>query len=202
MVSPMFSHCVAKLPDDIQLSYTDSGPVPGSNNYTTVIIMHGSAFNCSKYPCFPQHLLCIVTEGHPQGGFEKLHSFAPKHNMRTILLQRRDYPGSTKFTDDELDDLKNGRKSFIDRLAIQLGYFCRHLISDLGIPKVNPKDRSGGITIMGWSFGTATAMALFSDPAIIPNELYKNLERYVKDLVLYGEHLCSFLKFIVLSVNF
>lgn len=31
----------------IQLFYTDSGPVPGSTDYTTLVIFHGSAFNSS-----------------------------------------------------------------------------------------------------------------------------------------------------------
>jgi len=41
-------HLTAQFPGSIELAYIDSGPVPGSSDYTTVVLIHGSAFNASK----------------------------------------------------------------------------------------------------------------------------------------------------------
>jgi hypothetical protein len=49
-------------------------------------------------------------------GMIRLHEHAHNNKLRVIIWNRRDYRGSTKYTDAELDDLKAGRKVFQDRL--------------------------------------------------------------------------------------
>jgi len=39
----------ARLFGNIELTYTDSGSVPGSTDYTTIDLIHGSAFNARKF---------------------------------------------------------------------------------------------------------------------------------------------------------
>ena len=86
-------------------------------------------------------------------GLEKLHAFAHQFNMRTIIWNRRDYPGSTPYTDSELEDLSQGRKIFIDRAGSQLGEFLFQLVDKEQIPRATDGGISGGIAIMGWSVG-------------------------------------------------
>ncbi|KAG6864538.1 hypothetical protein C0991_008885 [Blastosporella zonata] len=155
-----------KLVGDIDIFFTDSGPPPSSTDYTTLIVLHGSAFTGD--------------------GFEKLHNYSHKHNLRTVIWNRRDYPGSTQYTDAEIDDLNNGRKIFLDRLAIQVADFLKQYIEKESIPKISADRKAGGFAIMGWSMGSATAMPLFSEPSLLAPELYALLEQYVKDLVLDG----------------
>ncbi|KAG6827753.1 hypothetical protein H0H92_010575 [Tricholoma furcatifolium] len=117
--------------------------------------------------------------------FEKLHDLAHDFNLRTLVLNRRGYPGSSQYTDAEMDDLHHGRKVFLDRLAIQLGDFIRQFIeNNPDVPKVSLDRKSGGFAIMGWSIGGATAMPLFSDPSLFNEELYGLLEIYVRVLIL------------------
>ncbi|KAG6917598.1 hypothetical protein DXG01_001827 [Tephrocybe rancida] len=116
--------------------------------------------------------------------FEKLHSYAHEFNLRTILWNRREYPGSTKYTDAEVDDLNNGRKIFLNRLAILVGDFIKQFVEKESVPKISSDRKSGGFAILGWSMGTATAMPLFSDPTLFSEDSYDLLEMYVKDLVL------------------
>jgi len=137
-----------------------------------LIVLHGSAFTGD--------------------GFERLHDYAHRYNLRTVIWNRRDYPGSTKYTDAELDDLNNGRKVFLDRLAIQVADFLKQYIEKESIPKITADRKFGGFAIMGWSMGSATAMPLFSDPSLISPELYTLLEQYVKDLVLDDPPYLSF----------
>ncbi|KDQ08362.1 hypothetical protein BOTBODRAFT_118795 [Botryobasidium botryosum FD-172 SS1] len=167
----MFQSKTASFTDGVTLAYTDTGPVPGSDNYTTLVVLHGSAFN--GYGC------------------EKLHEHCHQLNLRTIIFMRREFPGSTKYSDSEIDDLHNGRKVFIDRLCVQMAEFMKQLV-DSGIPKISSDGKNGGIAIMGWSMGSATAMSLFSDVSLIPAPLYEELQLYVKDLVLDDPPYVSF----------
>uniref|UniRef100_A0A8H7Y398 AB hydrolase-1 domain-containing protein n=1 Tax=Psilocybe cubensis TaxID=181762 RepID=A0A8H7Y398_PSICU len=137
----MFTERLALLPGGIQLSYTDSGaPAEDCTDYTTVIIAHGMGFNAR--------------------GFEKLHDLAAKHNFRTIAFQRRGYQGSTEYTASELDDQYSGKKVFIDRLALELAYFCQHIVEEHTIPLRSKDGKSGGIALLGWSMGAACKVAL------------------------------------------
>ncbi|KAG7087823.1 hypothetical protein E1B28_013762 [Marasmius oreades] len=161
----MFTHHTYTLSDNIQIFFTDSGPPPDSDDYTTLVILHGSGFNGF--------------------GFEKFHIVAHSLNLRTVIWNRRGYPGSTPYTDLELGDLKQGRKIFMERIGRQLGEFLKQFIKKENIPKATRDRTAGGIALMGWSMGNSSIMALFSDPKLVPHKTYLKLEPYVKDLVLY-----------------
>ncbi|KAG6840111.1 hypothetical protein C0991_008901 [Blastosporella zonata] len=172
MASVPIASETAHLPDGIDIFYTDSGAPPGSTDYTTVIILHGTAFT-----------------GH---NLKKLHDYAHGLNLRTLIWNRRDYAGSTKYTEDELDDLKHGRRVFLDRLAAQLVQFLLLFIEQYDVPKVDVERRTGGFAIMGWSLGNTTALSLFSHTSLIPPEAYTLLKSYVKDLIIYDSTLFAF----------
>ncbi|KAJ6530686.1 Alpha/Beta hydrolase protein [Mycena capillaripes] len=159
-----YTEHIVKLLDGIELLYSDSG-APNSPSYTTLVVLHGSAFNGD--------------------GFVSLHEFAHQKDLRVILWNRRDYRGSTKYTAEELEDLAAGRKVFQDRLAIQLAWFLEHFIKHENTPKVSLDRRSGGFIVMGWSFGNATTLSLLADPAVLPTALYETIEPYLRSLVLY-----------------
>ncbi|KAG7090233.1 hypothetical protein E1B28_011833 [Marasmius oreades] len=167
----MFTSHTYELSNNIQIFFTDSGPPPHSDNYTTLVVFHGSAFNGA--------------------GYEKLHSVAHPLNLRTVIWNRRDYPGSTPYTDSELEDLRQGRRVFMEKIGVQVGEFLEQFIENENIPKVSSDHKAGGIAIMGCSMGNSSAMALFSDPKLSPPETYLKLKPYIKDLVLYEPpHLC------------
>ncbi|KAK7440951.1 hypothetical protein VKT23_016728 [Stygiomarasmius scandens] len=167
----MFAPRTFTLSDGIEIFFTDSGPPPNSADYTTMIILHGSAFN-----------------GH---GFEKLHDHAFKLNLRTLIWNRRDYPRSTKYSDEELEDLNQGRKVFIDKLGRQLADFVKQFIQKENIPIATADRKAGGVAIMGWSMGAATAMSVFSDPSLLSTESYNLLKDYIIHLILDDSpHLC------------
>ncbi|KAJ7716226.1 Alpha/Beta hydrolase protein [Mycena maculata] len=153
-----------KLPDGIELLYTDSG-APNTADYTTMVVFHGTGFN-----------------GY---GFARVHEYAHEHNMRTIVCNRRGYRGSTKYTDDELADIQAGRKIFQDRLAVQTAWLLKYLVEEENTPKVTPDGAGGGCILMGWSWGNATVLALLADPAVIPRQVYQTIKPYLRSLVLY-----------------
>ncbi|KAJ7139235.1 Alpha/Beta hydrolase protein [Mycena epipterygia] len=169
---PLFSWCMAqlytehtlRLPDGIDIRYTDSG-APNTPDYTTIVIIHGTGYN-----------------GY---GFVRLHEYAHKYNIRTIFWNRRDYHGSTKYTDDELADMRAGGKDFQDRLALHTAWFFQHFIENENTPKVTGDRKAGGFILVGWSSGNAATLALFADSAVIPKPLYETLEPHLRSLVLY-----------------
>jgi pimeloyl-ACP methyl ester carboxylesterase len=132
--------------------------------------------------------------------FIPLHDFAHKANLRVVAWNRRDYRGSTKYTDDELADLTAGRQVFQERLAFQLASFLEHFIKTKDTPILAPDRKTGGFLIMGWSFGNATALSLLSNPNAIPGPLYELIVPYVMGLVLYG--LFSFIRFQPARLNY
>lgn len=118
--------------------------------------------------------------------FEPLHEFAHRANLRIVVWNRRDYRGSTKYTDDELADLKAGRQIHQDRLAFQLASFLGHFIETKNTPKLGSARKTGGFILTGWSFGNATTLSLLANPNAIPQPLSNLIEPYIMSFVLYG----------------
>ncbi len=120
--------------------------------------------------------------------FEPVHSKAAQYNLRTIAVQRKDYTGSSDYTDAELVDLHDGNKAHLDRLTVLLGHLIQHLIQAHNIPEPNRERTEGGIVIIGWSIGSATILTLLANSHLLGQERYDLLRRYLVKLVFYGEH--------------
>ncbi|KAJ7447873.1 Alpha/Beta hydrolase protein [Mycena galericulata] len=175
-MAQLYTEHTLKLPDGVEILYTDSG-APGTSDYTTLVVLHGTAFN-----------------GY---GFVRLHEYASKYNMRVILCNRRGYHGSTKFSEGEVAEMRAAPKAFQDRVALQLAWFLQHFVKEERIPKATldnaNRNLGGGIVLMGWSFGNATSLALLADPGVIPKDVYGVIEPYLRTLVVYGA--CFFSEF-------
>ncbi|KIM42184.1 hypothetical protein M413DRAFT_444643 [Hebeloma cylindrosporum] len=148
-----------------QLFFTDSGPIKSSEDYTTLVIFHGSAFTGNT--------------------FHKLLPLGAAHNIRLVILNRRDYAGSTKYSDENLKDLQAGDKSFMERLALEVKHFLLWFIDTHNIPKITADRKSGGFVLMGWSMGNVTALSILGYQDVVGNEAYQRLEPYLRQLILY-----------------
>lgn len=102
-------------------------------------------------------------------------------------MQRRDYVGSSNYTDAELRDLYNGESAHLDRLTITLGHLIQHLIQTHDLPEPNEERTEGGIVVLGWSIGSATAITLLADSRLFGRDQYDLLRRYITRLVFYGK---------------
>ncbi|KIK69420.1 hypothetical protein GYMLUDRAFT_152537 [Collybiopsis luxurians FD-317 M1] len=157
------------LSEGIELSFTDGGPPPNSADYTTLFVVHGVAFNAYQ--------------------FKKVHEHAHAFNFRVVALHRRDYIGSTPYSLTELKEIGQGDRAFWDRISAQLAELLKTFIERENIPKpsVSGDQRSGGITIMGWSFGCATALSLLGSPenSRISDEIHDFLSEYIDNFILY-----------------
>ncbi|KAJ4475649.1 hypothetical protein J3R30DRAFT_578900 [Lentinula aciculospora] len=175
------------LSEGIRLSFTDSGAPPNAANYTTVFFLHGGMFNAYQ--------------------FHKIHSHAHAENLRTVLLHRRDYAGSTAYSPKELDELEKGSVLFWERLSAQMAEFLGIFIARERIPKLTQRKLpfsqtvqlmhassepinvrgNGGIAIFGWSAGCSTVLSFLgaSHNPMISEESHKTLKQYVSHCILY-----------------
>jgi hypothetical protein len=107
--------------------------------------------------------------------------------VRLVIVNRRDYSGSSKYTDDEINDLLAGRKSFMERLALQVTYFLQWFIRVHNTPCISSDRKSGGLVIMGWSLGNATSLSFLGHPDVVPQESYQELVPFLKRIIIFGQ---------------
>ncbi|KAJ7058714.1 hypothetical protein C8F01DRAFT_1255130 [Mycena amicta] len=119
------------------------------------------------------------------------HDHAHTHNLRVILWNRREYRGSTPYSDTELLELAAGKQSPLDKHAMELAWFFEHLIDVENIPQLSVDRKHGGIILVGWSFGVATVLTLLAAQEVLPkhSQLYAKIEQYFKGVVLYGGYI-------------
>lgn len=147
--------------------------------------------------------------------FHKIHSHAHSLNLRTMILHRRDYEGSTPYSPEELEELEQGSVVFWERLSAQIAEFLEIFILREKIPKLTrqklpfSQDRlqlqsmraspgsvgggNGGVAIFGWSAGCSTVLSFLgaSHNPMISQESYKLLEEYIGNCILYGKKYSS-----------
>ncbi|KAI0669369.1 hypothetical protein C8Q78DRAFT_208939 [Trametes maxima] len=154
--------------------FLDSGPPDGSIDYTSVVMLHGWGWHT--------------------GIFKKLLSFAKKFNTRFVFVNRRDYPGSEPYNPAELAALKRVatapkseetdaeiREWLRDR-ARELHDFLSDFARHERIPR--PQGQTGGLVIVGWSFGSSWVTALLANVGLLPEGETK-LSEYVRRVVMY-----------------
>ncbi|KZT28994.1 hypothetical protein NEOLEDRAFT_689420 [Neolentinus lepideus HHB14362 ss-1] len=169
----MTTYSTAKVgPEDIEFYFADSGPVAGSSDYTTLVMFHGSAFNSHS--------------------FHKLLPLAAPLNLRLVIVNRREYRGSSRYTNEEITHLQAGRKLFLERIGLHVAEFLHYYAETYDIPKISDDRRRGGFALLGWSIGVATVLALLGHPDAIPKEYYGRLEPYLRTVVLYDPPYLAF----------
>ncbi|KAK1235463.1 hypothetical protein PQX77_001315 [Marasmius sp. AFHP31] len=173
----VLTHKTYQIAEGVDLFFTDTGAPSNSNDYTTLVIIHGMGFPGAWFKPLQSQSQALVSS-----------------NLRILALNRRDYPGSTPFSDSELEALRGEddglTQKFHDNLGRHLWLFLRKFIDEEVVPPIatddsgGKKKRTGGIVVMGWSYGAAFAIAAFANPEVV-GDAYELLERYVKGLLVY-----------------
>ncbi|PIL34393.1 hypothetical protein GSI_03168 [Ganoderma sinense ZZ0214-1] len=161
--------------------FHDTGAPEGSADYTTLVIVHG-----------------YVWHG---GVFTRLLPLAKEYNTRVILLNRRGYPGSAPYTDEELasfPELPPGDviQEKVDEAGKKLDVWMRertyeilHFLEDLvkadSIPQTQPGKNVGGIVVVGWSFAALMALSIVSYGPTFPANNDVDLGKYLRRVVMH-----------------
>ncbi|KAI5117179.1 hypothetical protein M0805_008158 [Coniferiporia weirii] len=154
--------------DGIHFAYIDSGAPPG-DTYTTLICVHGYTYHAQN--------------------FSRLLPLAQKYNVRVIALNRRDYIGSTPFSQTELESIfgtdRNTHVEFLRARGLEIARFLVWVISEKMIPRASADGLTGGLALMGWSLGNLTAMAFLRHLGTFPSDIINTLEPYLKTFFIY-----------------
>ncbi|PIL34449.1 hypothetical protein GSI_03225 [Ganoderma sinense ZZ0214-1] len=163
--------------------FHDTGAPQDSTDFTTLVILHGHNWH--------------------GGTFSRLIPLAASsgYNTRLVLLNRRDYPGSTPYTDEERamvakltpDDSEDA--AMLAKAGVRFGRFLRDrarevfdFLEDLvrhdHIPPAQHSKNTGGIVVAGWSLGALWMTSLLAYAPTFPvNDV--ELSAYVRRVVVF-----------------
>ncbi|KAJ3571793.1 hypothetical protein NP233_g3516 [Leucocoprinus birnbaumii] len=162
----------ATLSNDKAIAYYDSGPVIGSTSFTTLVLLHGFHFNSR--------------------GFIHLFPLASQFNLRLILAVRRDYEGSTRYTDAEISTLGSESPfNFFAEAGGLLAEFLYYLVKNTKVCEATKDRLAGGIAVAGWSLGSVFAQTMFYERTPIDEKTYTLIEPYVLSLILIDPPHCA-----------
>jgi hypothetical protein len=113
--------------------------------------------------------------------------------VRLVAPQRRGYPGSTPFPDDEIASLSNTNAAAIQRFLrarlLELAAFVEYLAA-LGVPplNVNAGKRTGGVALVSWSLASMYGLAFLEHVTSpdFPAALTQLVKGYVRTFITYG----------------
>lgn len=169
-------------------SSIDIGPPDDVESYTTIAILHGYGFTGGEMRLHPSLTLriCVLTSYKVYS--RPLSLFAKERNVRLILLNRRDYFGSTPYTDEDRTALTPDPNLTQSERLPMLRTFMKDRASELFdflSLLVEGKNAPGGIILVGWSFGSNWITALLADIKIL-HKRNPEVRKYVKRLIIYG----------------
>lgn len=115
--------------------------------------------------------------------------------MRLVLVNRREYPGSSPFTEEDLDKLRSeddtAHVEFAKDRAKEIATFIKAFIDQEAVPRATADGKSGGVALMGWSSGASQTIALLGDADSLPGGLRKSIEPYLRSYIIYGTYLTN-----------
>ncbi|KAF9255226.1 hypothetical protein L218DRAFT_982382 [Marasmius fiardii PR-910] len=181
----MTNSIVVEETRNVCLSYVDSGPpqIDHPTPYTTIFGVHGWMFNGAV--------------------FKKLFPLCSQTNIRFVAINRRDYPGSTDFTDVELEvfepstaadteiEKEKQRSDFLKARGMEFLNFVDTFIQKFKLPPVTQvggelgtKKKCGGIAVLGWSLGHSVTFATLAHLEDAPKEIQTRLAAYLRIHIL------------------
>ncbi|KAI0265055.1 hypothetical protein BC834DRAFT_879885 [Gloeopeniophorella convolvens] len=149
--------------------YEDTGTLEGP--YTTLVLVHGTGVHGAI--------------------FRPMYSFAAENRWRLIVPNRRDYPGTTPFSDEELATIMVGCSdeagdSFLRARALEVAEFLAWFVRTQDIHPVSHDENGdivGGLVLLGWSSGNGTLLSLFANLEYVPKETRDVIEPYLRSYI-------------------
>ncbi|KAH9835554.1 Alpha/Beta hydrolase protein [Rhodofomes roseus] len=159
------------------LFYEDSGAPWACPHYTTLVILHGVVFHGAI--------------------FKPLIPYARQRGIRLVMVNYRDYPGSTPYSWAELAALgskkQEAERSMLKQRGLEIAAFLRWYIMKENIPMApSPQEYhnacGGGLAILAWSWGTAMAMSFLAQASTLPHQERWRLGSYLRTIIFYDSN--------------
>ena len=144
-------------------------------------------------------LLPVVAYVYPYTGiFSQMLPFAAAYRARLVLVNRRDYPGSTPLTDTELASLGSPniqtRAKALAQQGLEIGLFLAWLVREENIPPVSialDGKKQGGIALIPWSLAHTPLAGLLAHADALPVDARKVLKPSLRAYCIFGRPLLS-----------
>ena len=121
--------------------------------------------------------------------------FAAANRVRLVLVNRRDYPGSTPLSDAELAELGSPhlqtRAKALAQQGADIGLFLAWLVREEKIPamSVDWKGRQqGGIVLVAWSLAHTPLAGFLASADKLPADALRTLEPCLRAYCIFGEY--------------
>lgn len=118
--------------------------------------------------------------------FEHLLPLAHKYNIRLVVVQRRDYAGSSQYTDEEMRLLRENPTLFFQNAGAVFVHFLHYIVKNTHVCKPTEDRSRGGVSLSAWSLGCAYAMSTFAEDSAVDQAIRDAIDPYITALVLYG----------------
>lgn len=122
--------------------------------------------------------------------------FAAANRVRLVLVNRRDYPGSTPLSDVELAELGSShlktRAKALAQQGTDIGLFLAWLVRKEKIPAMRVDwrgKRQGGIVLVAWSLAHTPLAGLFASADTLPADVIRTLEPCLRSYCIFGEQM-------------
>ncbi|KAJ7337015.1 hypothetical protein DFH08DRAFT_1018225 [Mycena albidolilacea] len=153
---------------DIQFFFSDTGAPGTGDEYTTFILVHGHSYHSG-------------TSSDTSAVFQKLLPLAAARSVRIICLNRREYPGSTPHTTEELRVYASGsdqeRTALVNEAGVNLAFALDGIIEQGRLPPA--------VAVCGWSLGNTFVLAAMASISSLPPETQKRLQSSIKTIIMW-----------------
>ncbi|TFK54440.1 hypothetical protein OE88DRAFT_1624990 [Heliocybe sulcata] len=160
----------------VQFYFEDSGAPGDAPVYTTLVIIHGTSYHSAV--------------------FHKLVPLAAQYNLRLVLVNRQDYPGTTPSTPEELEKARSPSKDDQAEIVRDLGQEMAGLLAwyirKTGIPPMSEEGEPGGLAVLAWSSGNATGLSAVANLDLLPEEDKDLFRKYFRTYIAYGDPMYVF----------
>lgn len=117
--------------------------------------------------------------------------FASQYNLRLILVNRRDYPGSSPYSDDDLRNVGDteddkGYEAFFKARAFEFARFIEWIVEHEGIPKADWTGNTGGVFLSAWSAGNGYAVSILSYVDLLPETTRSIVQPFLRGFIFFG----------------
>jgi len=135
--------------------------------------------------------------------------FAAARRARLILVNRRDYPGSTPLTDTELASLGSRnlqtRAKALAQQGLDIGIFLAWLVREEKIPPVSidsDGNKRGGIALVAWSLAHTPLAGFLAHADALPADARRALEPCLRAYCIFGKRFPSALSQLLRTTQF
>lgn len=110
--------------------------------------------------------------------------------MRFVAVNRRDYPGSTPLSPQEIAVLNSGtddqKADFLKARGVEFATFVDLFVQKYSLPPISADGFSGGFAVLGWSLGCSFALATVAAVGSLPAVGQTRWKDGMRSLILQG----------------